>query len=178
MIIYLVTRQEYNSCIVTNPVPKVVLNCTAARDRLIAFRPVSPHPGGLQFQSGEEYFFISTSSSINPFSRVGGPCITDNMKLTIKIAEHYQKSLDAQKNYVFKRADRLPSIDYLIHHYSKSKISAKQTSGLKNQNQQHRHRHEKHSRMLRKVSIETSSVGCLKLLTGLISICTMLSWTL
>lgn len=60
-IIYNVTREEYETCRITNPDPKIIAICDKPYKLMyftITFRPFTPQPGGLEFQPGKDYYFI------------------------------------------------------------------------------------------------------------------------
>jgi len=88
-IIYSVTRQEYESCRITQPNPKIIAVCNRPHELMyftITFRSFTPTPGGLEFRPGHSYYFISTSSKNDLHRRVGGGCSTHNMKVTFRVA--------------------------------------------------------------------------------------------
>lgn len=87
-IIYNVSREEYETCRITNPDPKIIAVCDQPYKLMyftITFRPFTPQPGGLEFQPGKDYYFISTSSEEDLHRRVGGRCQTNNMKIVFKV---------------------------------------------------------------------------------------------
>lgn len=89
-IIYSVTKQEYESCRITQSNPKIIAVCNRPHQLMyftITFRSFTPTPGGLEFRPGQNYYFISTSSKNDLHRRVGGGCSTNNMKVTFKVAE-------------------------------------------------------------------------------------------
>merc|ERR1719507_392822 len=68
---------------------KIVAVCSKPYQLLyftITFRSFSPTPGGLEFHPGQDYYFISTSSSADLHRRVGGGCSTQNMKMIFKVS--------------------------------------------------------------------------------------------
>lgn len=90
-VIYSVSREEYESCRITNPRPKIVAVCSKPHQLLyftITFRSFSPTPGGLEFHPGQDYYFISTSSPEDLHRRVGGGCSTNNMKMIFKVSDN------------------------------------------------------------------------------------------
>jgi len=91
-VIYSVSREEFESCRITNPKPRIVAVCGKPHQLLyftITFRSFSPTPGGLEFHPGQDYYFISTSSPEDLHRRVGGGCSTHNMKMIFKVsADH------------------------------------------------------------------------------------------
>merc|ERR1712241_1338034 len=88
-IIYSVTKEEYDSCRITQPSPKIIAVCNRPHELMyftITFRSFTPTPGGLEFRPGHSYYFISTSSKNDLHRRVGGGCSTHNMKITFRVA--------------------------------------------------------------------------------------------
>ena len=51
----------------------------------ITFRSFTPTPGGLEFEPGKDYYFISTSSPDDLYNRIGGRCSTHSMKVIFKV---------------------------------------------------------------------------------------------
>ena len=89
-VIYSVSREEFDSCRITNPKPKIVAICNKPHSLMyftITFRSFTPTPGGLEFHPGQDYYFISTSSRDDLHRRVGGGCATHNMKMIFKVAD-------------------------------------------------------------------------------------------
>ncbi|XP_077293332.1 ephrin [Arctopsyche grandis] len=87
-IIYNVSKEEYDTCRITNPNPRVIAICDKPHKLLfftITFRPFSPQPGGLEFFPGRDYYFISTSTKDDLHRRIGGWCSTHNMKLVFRV---------------------------------------------------------------------------------------------
>ena len=83
-IIYSVTKEEYETCRITNPNPKTIAICNKPYELMyftITFRSFTPTPGGMEFKPGRDYYFISTSSKHDLHRRVGGHCSTHHMKL-------------------------------------------------------------------------------------------------
>lgn len=90
-VIYSVSREEFESCRITNPKPRIVAVCSKPHQLLyftITFRSFSPTPGGLEFHPGQDYYFISTSSNEDLHRRVGGGCSTHNMKMIFKVSDN------------------------------------------------------------------------------------------
>ena len=90
-VIYSVSREEYESCRITNPKPKIVAVCSKPHQLLyftITFRSFSPTPGGLEFHPGQDYYFISTSTTEDLHRRVGGGCSRNNMKMIFKVSDN------------------------------------------------------------------------------------------
>ena len=88
-IIYSVSKQEYDSCRITQANPRIVAVCNQPHNLMyftITFRSFTPTPGGMEFKPGHDYYFISTSSRKDLHRRVGGACSAKNMKLLFKVA--------------------------------------------------------------------------------------------
>jgi ephrin-B len=88
-IIYNVSKEEYDSCRISQSDPRVVAVCDKPDRKLsftITFRSFSPTPRGLEFRPGQDYYFISTSSRRDLHRRVGGSCSSHNMKVIFKVA--------------------------------------------------------------------------------------------
>ncbi|OQV25085.1 putative Ephrin-B2a [Hypsibius exemplaris] len=92
-IIYNVSKEEYETCRVTNPTARRMLVCdNPTSDRLsyvtITFRPFSPQPNGPEFHAGQDYYFITTSTGTEAGldNKFGGRCLSHNMKLLFKVA--------------------------------------------------------------------------------------------
>uniref|UniRef100_A0A1B6CNF4 Ephrin RBD domain-containing protein n=2 Tax=Clastoptera arizonana TaxID=38151 RepID=A0A1B6CNF4_9HEMI len=87
-IIYNVSKEEYDTCRITNPNPRIIAICDKPYKLMyftITFRSFTPQPGGLEFQPGQDYYFISTSSKDDLHRRIGGRCFTNNMKMVFKV---------------------------------------------------------------------------------------------
>ncbi len=87
-VVYSVSKEEYESCRITNPKPKIVAVCNQPHRLMyftITFRSFTPTPGGLEFHPGHDYYFISTSSRDDLHRRVGGGCSTHNMRMVFKV---------------------------------------------------------------------------------------------
>ena len=88
-IIYSVSKQEYDSCRITQSNPRIIAVCNRPYKHMyftITFRSFTPTPGGLEFRPGQNYYFISTSSKTDLHRRVGGSCSANNMKVSFKVA--------------------------------------------------------------------------------------------
>ena len=92
-IIYNVSKEEYDSCMVTQPSSRVVATCTGAEPGssgqlyfTITFRSFTPTPGGLEFHPGKDYYFITTSVPGNLHGKYGGRCASHNMKVIFKVS--------------------------------------------------------------------------------------------
>ncbi|GAB6028760.1 hypothetical protein CHUAL_004577 [Chamberlinius hualienensis] len=87
-IIYNVSKDEYDMCTITGPNPRTIAVCDKPHRLMyftITFRPFTPQPGGLEFRPGQDYYFISTSSKDNFFNRIGGRCLSHNMRVIFKV---------------------------------------------------------------------------------------------
>jgi len=88
-IIYNVSKEEYDTCRISQAEPRVVAVCNKPDQQLqftITFRSFSPTPRGLEFRPGQDYYFISTSSRRELRRRAGGSCQSHNMKVIFKVA--------------------------------------------------------------------------------------------
>lgn len=92
-IIYNVSKEEYETCLIRQAEPRVVAICdnpTKPKHFTITFRSFSPTPRGLEFHPGKDYFFISTSWKDDLYRRDGGSCKFNNMKIIFKVADNQQ----------------------------------------------------------------------------------------
>ncbi|XP_069960978.1 ephrin-B1 isoform X2 [Cherax quadricarinatus] len=83
-----VSKEEYDTCRITNPSPRVIAVCDKPYKLMyftITFRSFTPQPGGLEFRPGQDYYFISTSSKDDLHRRIGGRCSTHHMKVVFKV---------------------------------------------------------------------------------------------
>ena len=99
-VIYSVDREEFESCRVSSPRPRIVAVCNRPRTFMyftITFRSFTPTPGALEFSPGKEYYFISTSTNKDIHRRAGGWCRSHNMKMIFKVAES-ETELEYQEN--------------------------------------------------------------------------------
>ena len=95
-VIYSVSRQEYETCRVSNPRPKIVAVCNKPDYFTITFRSFSPTPGGLEFKPGQTYYLVSTSTARDLHRRAGGYCASHNMKMIFNVAEEAE-SIEAAR---------------------------------------------------------------------------------
>lgn len=61
LIIYNVSKAEYETCRITNANPRIIAVCDKPQKLMyftITFRPFTPQPGGLEFLPGHDYYFI------------------------------------------------------------------------------------------------------------------------
>lgn len=61
LIIYNVSKAEYETCRITNANPRIIAVCDKPQKLMyftITFRPFTPSPGGLEFLPGNDYYFI------------------------------------------------------------------------------------------------------------------------
>ena len=99
-VIYSVSKEEFDSCRVSNPRPKIVAVCDRPHSFqyfTITFRSFSPSPGGLEFKPGHNYYFVSTSNSNDVHRRVGGYCSSHNMKMVFKVGENREQETVKEK---------------------------------------------------------------------------------
>ena len=90
-IIYSVNKEEYDSCRIMSPNPRVIAQCTKPHQLMyftITFRSFTPTPNGMEFHPGKDYYFISTSAHGDLHRRLGGKCSTHNMKVQFKVANN------------------------------------------------------------------------------------------
>ena len=120
-VIYSVSQDEFESCRVTNPRPKIVAICNKPEEFqyfTITFRNFSPTPGGLEFRPGQNYYLISTSTRRDLHRRVGGFCSSHNMKMIFKVADNQRTSNSIEEveetvEVVQTTARSLPSSTFL-----------------------------------------------------------------
>merc|ERR1711971_855640 len=92
-VIYSVSKEEFDSCRVSNPRPKIVAICDKPQNFkyfTITIRQFSPSPGGLEFKPGQFYYFISTSNAFSLHSKTGGYCSSDNTKMILRVTDNIQ----------------------------------------------------------------------------------------
>ena len=83
-IIYSVEKEEFDTCTIIKPNPRIIAVCDQPRNLMyftITFRSFSPSPQQMEFKPGQSYYFISTSSPYDYKSRNGGYCVSNNMKV-------------------------------------------------------------------------------------------------
>ncbi|CAL4084835.1 unnamed protein product, partial [Meganyctiphanes norvegica] len=112
-IIYNVSKEEYDTCRITNPSPRVIAVCDKPYKLMyftITFRSFTPQPGGLEFRPGQDYYFISTSSKDDLHRRIGGRCSTHHMKVVFKVCcdPASQSPQDQANNHIPNNDTRLP----------------------------------------------------------------------
>ena len=89
-VIYHVTKEEYDTCIIRSRRPRIIAQCSNPYKRsvfTISFRSFSPTPNAIEYQAGKDYYFMSTSSKQDLRGRSGGMCRSHNMKLVFKVAD-------------------------------------------------------------------------------------------
>jgi len=94
-IIYNVSKEEYETCLIRQAEPRVVAICdnpSKPKHFTITFRSFSPTPRGLEFHPGKDYFFISTSWKDDLYRKDGGSCKFNNMKIIFKVADNQDES--------------------------------------------------------------------------------------
>ncbi|XP_035720846.1 ephrin-B2-like isoform X1 [Vespa mandarinia] len=114
-LIYNVSKEEYETCRITNPNPRLIAICDKPYEDkyyTITFRPFTPQPGGLEFLPGHDYYFISTSSKEDLHKRIGGRCTSDNMKVVFKVCcsnDTSSSSATSRNNSVAVTSSTVPS---------------------------------------------------------------------
>lgn len=61
LLLFQVSKEEYDMCRITNPNPRIIAYCDKPYKLMyvtITFRSFTPQPGGLEFQPGQDYYFI------------------------------------------------------------------------------------------------------------------------
>ncbi len=123
-VIYRVSKEEFENCHLTSPQPRVMAVCNKPHRLMyftITFRSFTPTPGALEFLPGQDYYFISTSSSSDLHRRIGGRCSTNNMKMVLKIAslESRTKSVNSPRRVEHPPLDvtRRPQVLTERQHY-------------------------------------------------------------
>lgn len=114
-VIYSVSREEFDSCRITNPKPKIVAICNQPHRLMyftITFRSFTPTPGSLEYMPGQDYYFISTSSRRDLHQRVGGGCASHNMKMIFKVADN-RKVVEQHDKLNEPRNDEENAIDVM-----------------------------------------------------------------
>lgn len=56
-----VSKEEYDTCRITKPNPRIIAVCDKPYKLMfftITFRSFTPQPGGLEFRPGQDYYFI------------------------------------------------------------------------------------------------------------------------
>lgn len=120
-----VSKEEYETCRITNPNPRVIAVCNNPYKTMyftITFRPFTPQPEGLEFLPGHDYYFISTSSKDDLHKRIGGRCTSNNMKVVFKVccrneADTSSSSATSRNNceyssYCYKDHRSVSNIDF------------------------------------------------------------------
>jgi len=102
-IIYSVSKEEFDTCRVSNKHPKIVAVCDQPQTSMyftISFRSFSPTPGGLEFSPGNHYFFSTTTTDLDPF--IGNWCRSHNMKMIFRVADNGEEQVkqDLSENIV------------------------------------------------------------------------------
>ena len=111
-VIYAVSEEEFKSCRVSSPRPKIVAVCNQPerfRYFTITFRSFSPNPTALEFKPGQSYYLVSTSTPMDLHRRAGGFCATHNMKMVINVAQN-EVSAPAAVNTVVKPSTASPFV--------------------------------------------------------------------
>ena len=126
-VIYSVEREEFESCRVSNPRPRIVAVCNRPSTFMyftITFRSFTPTPGALEFSPGKEYYFISTSTNKDIHRRAGGWCRSHNMKMIIKVAES-EASQNAILDVTTRKPKPIPTPAAFWSRYWNAKVPSK-----------------------------------------------------
>ncbi|CAG0880947.1 unnamed protein product [Cyprideis torosa] len=125
-IIYSVSKEEYDSCRITDPNPRIIAVCDQPGKLLyftITFRSFTPQPGGLEFRPGQDYFFISTSTPSDIHRRVGGRCKTHNMKVEFRVCCKDQENLQiTETNSLSRFPEEAQAVDEIVNPEENSPI--------------------------------------------------------
>ncbi|KAL5007448.1 hypothetical protein ScPMuIL_016254 [Solemya velum] len=96
-IIYRVSREEFDNCIIYNPanVTKIV-NCSVPTEQryfTLLIKTFQPVPGVMDFIPGKSYFFITTSkgSAVGLNNQLAGACKRNQMKIIVNITDPQQE---------------------------------------------------------------------------------------
>merc|ERR1712080_236626 len=92
-VIYHVTKEEYDTCYIRSQRPRIIAQCNTPYRPLsypISFRSFTPMPNALEYKPGRDYHFISTSSKDDLHLRIGGMCLSNNMKIVFKVGLRHQ----------------------------------------------------------------------------------------
>jgi hypothetical protein len=92
-VIYHVTKEEYDTCIIRSQRPRIIAQCNTPYRPMsypINFRSFTPMPNALEYKPGKDYHFISTSSKDDLHLRIGGMCLSNNMKIVFKVGLRHQ----------------------------------------------------------------------------------------
>ena len=137
-VIYSVDREEFESCRVSSPRPRIVAVCNRPSTFMyftITFRSFTPTPGALEFSPGKEYYFISTSTNKDIHRRAGGWCRSHNMKMIFKVAES-ETELEYRENQK-KSTTFSPPIPSPAAFWSKYKVRGDHLVSENSQNNYH-----------------------------------------
>jgi len=89
-IIYSVSEEEFDECVISSRKPRIIAVCDQPNNFMyftITFRSFSPSPQQMEFKPGESYFFMSTATEWNIHHKAGGYCVSDNMRMVFRVAE-------------------------------------------------------------------------------------------
>ena len=135
-VIYSVDKEEFESCRVSSPRPRIVAVCNRPRRFMyftITFRSFTPTPGALEFSPGQEYYFISTSTNTDIHRRVGGWCSSHNMKMIFKVAES-EISQNAILDVTTRKPKPIPTPAAFWSRYWQAKVPSHQETYSHQQN--------------------------------------------
>ena len=102
-LVHLVSQSDFNKCSLSRS-SRVVMVCDKRRPgqyRSFTIRPYSPTPGGLEFNPGQEYFLVSTSSTKNVHQRRGGFCSSHNMRLLLHVSEQVRPTVRPSSEFIY-----------------------------------------------------------------------------
>ncbi|CAJ0565501.1 unnamed protein product, partial [Mesorhabditis spiculigera] len=118
-IIYAVSSEEYQHCYLgANPHRVGACDSPTTQQSLsIVFRQFSPTPGGLEFQPGQTYYFITTSNgrSDGIDRRRGGLCETNKMKLKFDILPEGDHIIRPNPKFAARTYEDTTPVMYIIH---------------------------------------------------------------
>ena len=127
LVIFQVTKEEFDECTVRDPGNQEWLNCNRSggkNDRLFSLRRM------YGFMPGKEYFYISTATEDDWFATSKGACQRDNMKLAIKIWSSEEEVKDEQNKIASKRVHEDPSHQCQYQQNNNSRLISPSKSSL------------------------------------------------
>lgn len=106
--LYMVSKDEYDDCRIKKNSPvRQILRCDKPFENVkytFYISTFSPIPGAIEFQPGNDYYFISTSNgTLNGLNNTEyGSCRTNNMKMIIRVLasikrKHYSPLVEMDK---------------------------------------------------------------------------------
>ena len=128
--LYLVNEEDYHRCQTVDYQPLLICNKPLDSARLIYTLSVSkylPYPNVPEFDVGQMYYFISTSSGL--FSQIDqrhdGLCRTKNFKLVLNVERYYRHFYVEEQNWfrpIVAKRTNLTFVDPLEHLFSSFSI--------------------------------------------------------